>query len=169
MKAVPYASAVGSLQYVQVCTRPGLAFVTGVLGVFQSNPGIEYWKMVKKMLRYVQRTKGLMLTYRRSDSLYIKGYSDSDFAGDIDDRKSMSDYVFTLASGAISWKISKQTFTALSMMYAEFVSCYESLGQVKWLMKFIHGLRVVDSIEKPLKIYRDNIMSLQYFTLTTTS
>ena len=42
MEAVPYASAVGSLQYVQVCTRPDLAFVTGVLGVFQSNPGIEY-------------------------------------------------------------------------------------------------------------------------------
>ena len=58
--------------------------------------------MVKKVLHYVQGTKGLMLTYRRSDSLYIKGYSDSDFAGDIDDRKSMSNYVFTLASGAIS-------------------------------------------------------------------
>jgi len=58
--------------------------------------------MVKKALRYVQGTKGLMLTYRRSDSLEIEGYSDSDFAGDIDDRKSTSGYVFTLAGGAIS-------------------------------------------------------------------
>ena len=57
--------------------------------------------MVKKALCYVQGTKGLMLTYRRSDSLEIEGYSDSDFAGDIDDRKSMSGYVFTLAGGAI--------------------------------------------------------------------
>ena len=60
--------------------------------------------MVKKALRYLQGTKGLMLTYRRSDSLQVEGYSDSDFAGDIDDRKSMSGYVFTLTGGAISWK-----------------------------------------------------------------
>ena len=58
--------------------------------------------MVKKALRYLQGTKGPMLTYRRSDSLQVEGYSDSDFAGDIDDRKSTSGYVFTLAGGAIS-------------------------------------------------------------------
>ena len=57
--------------------------------------------MVKKALRYLQGTKCLMLTYR-SDSLQVEGYSDSDFAGDIDDRKSTSGYVFTLAGGAIS-------------------------------------------------------------------
>ena len=79
MKAVPYASAVGSLQYAQVCTRPDLAFVTGILGRYQSNPVIEHWRMVKKALRYVQGTKSLMLTYRRSDSLRIEGYSNSDF------------------------------------------------------------------------------------------
>ena len=50
---------------------------------------------MKKALRYVQGTKGLILTYRRSDSLYLEGYSDSDFAGDVDDRKSTSGYVFT--------------------------------------------------------------------------
>ena len=71
-----------------------------------------------------------MLTYRRSDSLQVEGYSDSDFAGDIDDRKSTSGYVFTLAGGAISWKSSKQSVTASSMMYAEFVACYEATGQV---------------------------------------
>jgi hypothetical protein len=69
MKVVLYASAVGSLQYTQVCTHPNLAFVTGLLGIFQSNPGIEHWKLVKKLLRYLQATKGLMLTYRKSDYL----------------------------------------------------------------------------------------------------
>ena len=58
--------------------------------------------MVKKTLRYVQGTKGLMLTYRRFDTLEIEGYLDADYAGDIDDRKSTSGYVFTLAGGAIS-------------------------------------------------------------------
>ena len=68
-----------------------------------------------------------MLTYRRSDSLHIEGYTDSDYAGD--DRKSMLGYKFTLTGGAISWKSSKQTVTASSMMYAEFVACYEAMGR----------------------------------------
>jgi hypothetical protein len=58
--------------------------------------------MVKKALRYVQGTKSLMLTYGKSYFLHIEGYSDSDFMGDVDDRKSTSCYVFTLARGAIS-------------------------------------------------------------------
>ena len=139
IKAVPYSSAVGSLQYAQVCTHPDLAFVTGLLGRYQSNLGIEHWRMVKKALRYVQGTKGLMLTYRRSDSLHIEGYSYLDFTGDVDDRKSTLRYVFTLAGGAISWKSSKQTVTASSMMYAEFVACYEATGQVNWLKNLCLG------------------------------
>ena len=82
--------------------------------------------MVKKALRYAQGTKDLMLTYRRSDSLEIRGYSDADFAGDRDDRKSASGYVFTLAGGAISWRRSKQSIVASSTMYAEFIAAYEA-------------------------------------------
>jgi hypothetical protein len=88
-----------------------------------------------------------MLTYRKSDSLQIVGYSDSNYAGD--DRKSTSGYVFTLAKGAISWKSSKQAITTSSTMYAEFVACYEATGHVNWLKKFIPGLKVVNSIHKP--------------------
>ena len=94
MKTVPYALAVRSLQYAQVCTLPDLTFVIGLLSRFQSNLGTEHWKLVKKVLRYLQGTKSLMMTYRRSDSLHIVGYSDSGYAGD--DRKSTSGYVFTL-------------------------------------------------------------------------
>ena len=58
--------------------------------------------MVKKTLRYVRGTTGLMLTYRKLDTLEREGYSYSDFAGDVDDRKFTSRYIFTLAKGAIS-------------------------------------------------------------------
>jgi hypothetical protein len=160
MKVVLYASAVRSLQYAQVCTRSDLAFVTGLLDRFQSNPGIEHWKLVKKVLRYLQGTKDLMLTYRKSNSLQIAGYSDFYYVRD--DRKSTSGYVFTLAGGAISWKSSKQIVTTLSTMYAEFVACYEATGQVNWLKKFIPGLVLVDSIHKPLKLYCDNNPAIQY-------
>ena len=78
-----------------------------------------------------------MLTYIKSDSLEIEGYSDANFAGDIDDRKFTFGYVFTLVGGAMSWKSSKQSVTASSTMYAEFVACYEASG-VGRMVKEIH-------------------------------
>ena len=161
MKAVPYASAVGSLMYAQVCTRPDLAYVTGVLGRFQSNPGWKHWQLAKKALRYVHGTKGLMLVYERSDNLEIVGYADADYASNSKE-KSTSGYVFMLANGAISWRSRKQTVTTSSTMYAEFVACYEATGQVSWLKKFVPGLRVVDSIKRPLKLYCDNEPAVFY-------
>jgi hypothetical protein len=104
-----------------------------------------------------------MLTYKKSDApLKIVDYSDLDFAGCLDTEKSTSGYIFTLANGAISWKSSKQTIATSSTMYAEFVACYEATGQAEWLKKFVPGLRVVDSIEKTLKIYSDNEPAVQY-------
>jgi hypothetical protein len=68
--------------YAQICTRTDLAFITETLGRYQKNPDKSHWDGVKKVLRYLQGTKGLMLTYKKSDvPLEIVGYSDSDFAG----------------------------------------------------------------------------------------
>jgi hypothetical protein len=92
-----------------------------------------------------------MMMYRRSDSLQIVGYSDFDYTGD--NRKSTSRYVFTLAGGAISWKNSKQTVITSSTIYAKFETCYEATGQTNWLKKFIPGLKVIDDINRPLKLY----------------
>jgi hypothetical protein len=69
-----------------------------------------------------------MLTYERSDSLEILGYSDSDFAGGLDTDRSTSGYVFKLAGEAISWSSSKQTVMTSSTMYVEFIACYEAVG-----------------------------------------
>ncbi|RVW18321.1 Retrovirus-related Pol polyprotein from transposon TNT 1-94 [Vitis vinifera] len=78
MKNIPYASAVGSLMYAQVCTRPDIAFAVGMLGRYQSNPGIDHWKVAKKVMRYLQGTKDYKLMYRRTSNLEVVGYSDSD-------------------------------------------------------------------------------------------
>ena len=93
--------------YTQVCTRPDLAFIVGILGRYMSNPGVDYWNAARRVMRYLQRTKEYMLTYQRSDILEIIGYSDSDFAGCLDSKRSTSGYVFLLAGGAISWKSAK--------------------------------------------------------------
>ena len=64
--------------------------------------------------------------------------------------------------GAILWKSSKQTVTTSSTMYVEFVACYEATGHVNWLKKFIPGLKVVDDIYRPLKLYYENNPVVQY-------
>jgi hypothetical protein len=102
MKSVSYASAVESLMYAQVCTHPDIAFAIRMFGRFQKNPCPDHRKGIKKALRYLQGTKDLMLTYRRSDTLEIVGYSDSDFTGCKDTEKSTSRYVFLLTGRAIS-------------------------------------------------------------------
>ncbi|XP_074306256.1 secreted RxLR effector protein 161-like [Silene latifolia] len=156
MKNIPYASAVGSIMYAQVCTRPDIAYAVGVLGRYQSNSGLDHWKVAKKVLRYLQGTKNYMLMFRRTENLEVVGYSDSDYAGCIDSRNSTSEYVFMLADGAVSWRSVKQTLTATSTMEAEFVSCFEATSHGVWLKSFISGLRVIDSICRPLRMYCDN-------------
>jgi hypothetical protein len=153
MEGIPYASAVGSLMYAQTCTRPDISFAVGMLGRYQHNPGIDHWKAAKKVMRYLQGTKDFMLTFRRSDSLEVIGYSDSDFAGCIDSRKSTFGYLFMLVGGAISWKSAKQTIIASSTMEAEFVACFEATVHGLWLRNFISRLGIVDYVSKPLRIY----------------
>ena len=142
--------------YAKVCTRPDIAFPVNVLGRFLADPGMEHWIAAKKVMRYLQRTKNFMLTYRRVDRLEVIGYSDSDYAGSPDDKKSTSGYVFMLGGGAISWKSVKQTLVASSTMQAEFVACYGAATQAIWLRNFISGLKVIDSISRPIKIFCDN-------------
>jgi hypothetical protein len=156
MESIPYASVVGSLMYASTCTRPDISFAVGMLGRYQSNPGIDHWKAAKKILRYLQGTKEYMLTYRRSNNLEVLGYSDSDYAGCIDTRKSTFGYVFLLAGGVVSWKSSKQSIIATSTMEAEFVACFEATIQALWLRNFVSRFGLVDNIEKPLRIYCDN-------------
>ena len=78
-----------------------------------------------------------MLTYRKSDHLHAVGYSDSDYAGCVDTRKSTFGYLFLLAGGAISWKSVNQSIIAASTMEAEFVACFEATVHANWLRNFI--------------------------------
>jgi hypothetical protein len=94
-----------------------------MLGRYQKNLGISHWNEIKKNLKYIQVTNGLILTYEISDSLKMVGYSDSDFAVCLDTDRSTLGYVFKLAGGAISWSSFKQTVMTSFIMYAEFVAC----------------------------------------------
>jgi hypothetical protein len=103
-----------------------------------------------------------MLTYEISDSLKIVSYSDSYFMGCLDTDRSTSGYVFKLVGEGISWSSSKQTVMTSSTMYAEFVASYEDVGHAMWLKKIMSNLKVVDSIERPLKLNCGNESTVLY-------
>ena len=149
--------------YAQIYTQPDINFATGMLGRYQSNSGMEHWKAVKKVLRYLQGTKDHMLTYRRSDHLEVIEYSDSDFVGCVDTRKSTLGFVFLLARGAVSWKSAKQSVVATSTMEDKFLACFEATIQANYLWKFLSWLRIADSIARPLKMYCDNSTTVFFF------
>ena len=95
MRHIPYASAVGSLMYAMLCTRPDICYDVGIVSRYQSNPGHAHWIAVKNILKYLRRTRDYMLMYGAKD-LILTGYTDSDFQTDVDSRKSTSGSVFTL-------------------------------------------------------------------------
>ena len=102
MKVVPYSLVVGSLMYAQVSICPKIAFVVDVLGRYLSDSDQSHWKATKKVLWYLQGTKDLMLTYRLTDTLEVVGFSDSDYADCMDDKKSTSGYIFMMAEGVVT-------------------------------------------------------------------
>jgi hypothetical protein len=97
-----------------------------------------------------------MLMYIWMDNLEVIGYSNSDFAGCVDSRKSTSRYTFMMADGPVSWRSAKKTLISTSTMEAKFVSCFEATWHGVCLKNLIYGLRIMDSISKPLRMYCDN-------------
>ncbi|RVW36992.1 Retrovirus-related Pol polyprotein from transposon TNT 1-94 [Vitis vinifera] len=155
MRRVPYASAVGSLMYAMLCTRPDICFAVGVVSRYQSNPGLDHWVAVKHILKYLRRTRNYMLVYSGRELIPI-GYTDSDFQSDRDSRKSTSGAVFTLGGGAIIWRSVKQTCVADSTMEAEYVAACEAAKEAVWLREFLKELEVVPNMHESIRLYCDN-------------
>ena len=113
MSRVPYASVGGSLMFVIICTRPDIAQVVRAVNRDMMNSGRKHWIAVKRILRCIRGTFDVALCYGGSE-FTIWRYVDSDFAGDLDKRKSITGYVCTLAGAAVKWVSKLQTFMALS-------------------------------------------------------
>ncbi|KAM1476262.1 hypothetical protein ACFX1S_038131 [Malus domestica] len=156
MNMIPYASAIGSLMYAMICTRPDIAYAVSITSRYQSNPGPEHWAAVKTVLKYLRRTKDMFLVYGGAAELRVEAYTDADFQSDVDDRSSNSGYVFILNGGAVSWKSKKQSVIADSTTEAEFVAAVEAGKEAFWMKKFITELGVVPTITSPVTLYCDN-------------
>ncbi|KAK1591798.1 hypothetical protein Q3G72_013860 [Acer saccharum] len=155
MSRIPYASAVGSLMYAMLCTRPDICFAIGIVSRFHSKPGPDHWTAVKHIFKYLKRTIDNMLVYSGGDLVPV-GYTDSDFQSDSDSRKSTSGAVFTIGGGAVIWRSIKQSCIADSTMEAEYVAACEAAKEAVWLRQFLIDLEVVPSANKQITIYCDN-------------
>ena len=124
-RRVPYTSAVGSLMYSMLCTRPYIYYAIGIVSRYQSNPGLAHWIAVKHILKYLRRTRNYMLIYSGA-YLNPKGYTDSDFMSDKDIPKSTSGSIFTLGGGAVVWRSVKQSSIVDSTMEAEYIAASEA-------------------------------------------
>ena len=109
MKVIPYASAIGSIMYAMLCTRPDVCIAISLAGRYQSNPGVDHWTTVKNILKYLKRTKDMFLVYGGDKELVVNGYVDASFDIDRDDSNSKTGNVFILNGGAVSWCSSKQS------------------------------------------------------------
>ncbi|KAK0605121.1 hypothetical protein LWI29_022943 [Acer saccharum] len=156
MSRVPYASAVGSLMYPMLCTRPDICFAVGIVSRFQSKPGPDHWTAVKHIFKYLKRTRDNMLVYFGGDLIPVV-YTDSDFQSDSNSKKSTSRAMFTIGGGgAVIWRSIKQSCIADSIMEAEYVAACEAAKEAVWLRQFLMDLEVVPSANKQITIYCDN-------------
>ena len=156
MRSRNFRGLIGSLNYLSQTTRPDLAFVSHSLSCFVNNPGEVHWIAAKRCLRYLKGSIDDKLIYRVSDAITLEGYSDSDWAGCLDSRRSISAYCFFLDtnSAAISWKCKRQATVATSTAEAESVALFEASQEALFLDCLVSEM--LDKVFKPVKLYVDN-------------
>ena len=149
-----YRSLIGSLRYL-THTRPDLLFSVGILCRYKENPSPEHYNGVKRVLRYVKGTEEYGLLYKQGESnAEVVGYSDSDSAGDYNDRKSTSGHIFLFGGMVVSWSSQKQSIVALSSCEAEYIAATTASCQAIWTSRLIGEL--MDNEEIKVKLLVDN-------------
>lgn len=149
-----YQSAVGSLLYLSTRTRPDITYAVSNVARFCGAPSKQHWTAVKRILRYLKGTQGLGLLYTKDGPQECIGYSDSDWAGDIGDRKSTSGYMFQMSGAAVTWRSKKQTCVALSTAEAEYIALASATQEAMWLRQLTTDLRM--GPDRSMLIFEDN-------------
>ena len=118
--------------YAMMCTRPDIPYAVGVFSKYMANPRKEHWNAVKWVLMYLRGTSDYCITCN-NNSDYVCSFVDSNFTGDLYKIRSTSSYVFTLASGAISWMSKLQEIVSLSTTKVEYIVVSHPFKQAIWL------------------------------------
>lgn len=149
-----YQSAVGSLLYLSSATRPDIAFAVSNVARYCSNPTSEHWTAVKRILRYLKGTVNYGVFFTNEMESECVGFSDADWAGDVNDRKSTSGYLFQMCGGAISWRSKKQPCVALSTAEAEYIALSSAVQEALWIKQLLLDMK--EDTKTPITMYEDN-------------
>lgn len=156
-----YQSKVGSLNFSSNQTRPDIAFATGYVARYASNPNRAHMDAVDRIFAYLKSDARKGIVYSDKHGLQLRGFVDSDFAGCEDSRKSTTGWVFTLAGGPISWSSQRQKTVATSTMDAEYIACAEAAKEAMWIRNFINDLRIPGVYIDTVPLYIDNNAALK--------
>ena len=141
---IPLAAVVGSLNHIAQSTRPDIAFAVGAIARHAAHPNRSHWNAAMHLVRYLLSTKDTGLTYVRAPSPTVlfsaEGFCDSDYAGDVESRRSTTGYIFTAVGGAISWSSRIQPTVATSTMEAEYMSAASAAKEALWIRKLLAEL-----------------------------
>lgn len=152
----PYREAVGCLMYMMTHTRPDISFAVNILSRYQSNASDVHWSLVKRVLRYLKGTENLCLEYSVKNTCdIIVGYCDADFAGDTEQRKSTTGYIFQLFGSTIAWSSRKQSTVALSTTEAEYIALASTVSECLWIRSMLDEMQILN-LAVPTPIYEDN-------------
>jgi hypothetical protein len=131
-----YRSMIGSLLYL-TASRPDIAFSVGVCARFQANPKESYLTAVKRIIRYVNATVNYGICFSKETNLVLTGYSDADWAGNADDRKSTSGGCFYVGTNVVAWMSRKQDSISLSIAEAKYIASGSCCTQLLWMKKLL--------------------------------
>ncbi|CAM8902387.1 unnamed protein product [Rhodiola kirilowii] len=154
-----YSRVIGSLMYAMTSTRPDIAFAVGKLSLYTSNPSVDHWQAVHRVLRYLKGMMNLGLVYLEFPSV-IEGYSDASWISNEEDHSSTNGWVFLLGGGAISWASKKQTCISSSTMESEFVALAAASKEAEWLKNMIHEIPLWERPISPISIHCDSAATL---------
>ncbi|KAJ6258122.1 hypothetical protein Dda_7037 [Drechslerella dactyloides] len=148
-----YQQLIGQFMYLMVCTRPDLAFTVGRLAKYNASPKEGHAEAAKRVLRYLKGSKDLGIQLG-GNPVELQGFSDSDWAGDEDDRESTGGHIWFYAGGPIVWKSKKQTIVADGTWHAEYIAASEATKDLVWSKRLATDLGLRSSVIPPL--YIDN-------------
>ncbi|KXJ70053.1 hypothetical protein RP20_CCG025001 [Aedes albopictus] len=151
----PYRELVGCLIYVTLASRPDLAASVNYMSQYQSCPTETHWVHLKRILRYVKGTLNLALEFRGNDrEAALSAFSDADWANDVNDRRSVTGYMFKIYGSTSVWLTRKQPTVSLSSTEAEFVALCTAACEGVWLVRLLADLGI--KIGDPVVYYEDN-------------
>lgn len=136
-KGLPYRELVGSLMYLACTTRPDIMFSVSCLARYVAFYGLQHWNEAKRVAKYVSKTRNISLCYGNG-TMEIIGFSDADWAGDYETRKSTSGFVYNICGASFIWKSKLQTIVAGSSVESEYIALSKCVREGLWVRKLLH-------------------------------